>query len=197
MRKIEQFNLDWGSVSPVKKETRQAMRKLYEWISAVVSALIIILLIFTFLIRIVGVSGSSMEPTLKDGNVLAITTLKFNIKRGDIVVVKPTKQDEPLIKRVIAVAGDTVDINFADGSVSVNGQILNEPYIAAPTNRSFDLAFPLKVPEGCVFVMGDNRNHSFDSRSSAVGFIDEREILGVVRFRIFPIGKWSVNYVKK
>ena len=93
------------------------------------------------------------------------------------------------MKRIIAMGGDTVDIDFDMGQVTVNGEVLDEPYISAPTQQSFDVEFPLTVPEGQVFLMGDNRPHSTDSRSSQVGFVDERSILGKVLFRIAPFNR--------
>ena len=111
------------------------------------------------------------------------------------MITQPNSLNEPLIKRVIAFGGDEVNIDFVEGKVTVNGEVLNAPYIYEPTNRMSNVAFPITVPEGCVFVMGDNRNNSLDSRSKTVGFIDTRYILGVAEFRFYPFGEWSLeNY---
>ena len=112
---------------------------------------------------------------------------------GDIVVVtQPNVHNEPLIKRVIATEGQKIDINFASGQVMINNETIDEPYIADLTKTASDVTFPLIVPEGKVFVMGDNRNHSSDSRSSGVGFIDTRYILGKAQFRILPFGDFNI-----
>ncbi|HZK38593.1 MAG TPA: signal peptidase I, partial [Clostridia bacterium] len=156
--------------------------------------IIIIFILFTFLFRAVGVEGSSMVPTLQDGDWLAISGINFEPRRGDIVVVtQPNDIHEPLIKRIIAVGGETIDIDFVTHAVKINGKTIDEPYIAEPTRRSFDVEFPLLIPEGFVFVMGDNRNNSKDSRTSGVGIIDKRYILGKTRFRIFPFGRFKIT----
>ena len=92
----------------------------------------------------------------------------------------------PIVKRVIATKGDTVDIDFSTGTVSVNGEVLEESYIAEPTTTQYDITFPQTVPEGCIFVMGDNRNHSTDSRYGQLGMVDTRYVIGKVLMRIFP-----------
>ncbi len=193
MRKTEQFVIPYTDVKPVEPPSK-LWKFVYEWLDSLVFAFLTILILFTFLFRIVGVNGTSMMPTLQNGNWLAVRAINTEIQRGDIVVVtQPNDLDEPLIKRVIGVGGDRLNINFETGEVSVNGTVLNEPYIAELTHKRFDVAFPLTVPEGCVFVMGDNRNNSLDSRSSVVGFIDCGYILGVAEFRILPFGDWKLD----
>ena len=166
----------------------------YEWIDSVMGAIIIIFILFTFLFRAVGVDGKSMQPTLQNGDWLAISGINFEPRRGDIVVVtQPNDVHEPLIKRIIALGGETIDINFVTHEIKINGETIDEPYIAQPTQRSFDVEFPLAIPEGFVFVMGDNRNNSKDSRASGVGLIDQRYILGKTRFRIFPFKSFKIK----
>ena len=161
---------------------------LYDWADALVYALIAIVLLFTLLIRMTGVIGDSMKPTLHENDKLIISNLFYTPKRGDVVVVtKKSFRPEPIVKRVIATAGQTIDIQFDTGAVYVDGVLQEEPYIADATVRSGDMTFPLYVPEGFLFVMGDNRNHSTDSRFSEVGLIDERMVLGKVLFRVFPL----------
>ncbi len=160
---------------------------IFDWLSAIIFAVIVVILIFTFTIRTVSVSGKSMLPTFNDGDTLIMCRLYSNPKYGDIVVLtKPIGGEEPLIKRIIATEGQEVDINFEKGEVYVDGQLLNEPYIAEITTNSADMEFPQVVPDGCVFVLGDNRNKSMDSRWSSVGMIDERYIAGKVIYRLFP-----------
>ncbi len=167
---------------------------IYEWLDSIVFAIILILLVFTFVFRIVGVVGESMEPTLNDGDWLTVSAVNKTINRGDIVVItQPNDLSEPIIKRVIAVGGDTLDINFALGQVVLNGDVIYEPYIKALTNKKGDFKGPVKIPEGYVFVMGDNRNDSLDSRFESIGVIDERYILGVANGRVYPFGEWEID----
>lgn len=139
--------------------------ELYEWIESAVLAVVFVILLFTFGARTSVVSGSSMIDTLHDGDMLFISRWGFSADQGDIVVVtKPYEDNEPIIKRIVATEGQRVDIDFVEGIVYVNGEALDEPYTHTPTNRHYDMEFPLTVPEGHVFVMGDNRNGSYDSR---------------------------------
>ena len=109
---------------------------------------------------------------------------------GDIVVVDGyTSYGKPLVKRVIGKGGDTINIDFAAGIVYRNGVALDEPYTAEPTYLYESVDFPITVPDGCLFVMGDNRNNSTDSRDSRVGCVDERDIMGAAMLRILPFGK--------
>lgn len=194
LRKVEQFEVDYRELRRTSSACVKRIKASFDWLDSVIYALLAIFILFTFLFRLVGVSGQSMEPTLHNGDWLAVRAVNTKINRGDIVVVtQPNRLNEPIIKRVIAVAGDTVDINFFTGEVTVNGVVTDEPYIAEKTVRSFDTSFPLTVPQNCVFVMGDNRNHSLDSRSSVIGFIDTRYILGVAEFRLIPVGDWKID----
>ncbi len=166
---------------------------IYEWMDSFVFSIILILLVFVFCFRVVGVDGESMMPTLNDGDWLTVRAINTEINRGDIVVVtQPNSLNEPLIKRVIAVGGDTLKIDFHTGEVEVNGEVIDEPYIMAPTQNPGDFDKPIKIPEGYVFVMGDNRNHSLDSRFDSIGIIDERYIFGVANARMFPFGEWEI-----
>lgn len=194
MRKSEQFEMSYSELAVVGKKPSKVWQFAYEWLDSLIFAVITILLLFTFCIRIVGVSGTSMVPTLQNGDWLAVRAINMQIGRGDIVVVtQPNSLNEPLIKRVIAVGGDVLDIDFASGTVTLNGEVLEEPYIAEETHRKYDVAFPLTVPEGYLFVMGDNRNQSIDSRSSSIGLIDGRYVLGVAEFRFYPFGEWKLE----
>jgi signal peptidase I len=159
---------------------------IFDTVDSLKTSIIVVFLIFALAFRAVGVSGTSMVPTLSDGDWLAVTAVTTDLRRGDIVVVtQPWERAIPIIKRVIGLPGDTVDIDFDNGFVYVNGEKLTEPYIAEPTHEYYDVEFPVTVPEGHLFVMGDNRNVSLDSRSSKVGFADKRFVLGKAFFRLF------------
>ncbi len=150
----------------------------------------VILLVLLLLFRIVVVSGSSMVPTLVDGDYLLLlsTPLYNSPEYGDIIVASKDsfREGEPIIKRVIATEGQTVDIDFTSGTVYVDGVALDEPYINNLTTLDEGTKLPLVVEEGCVFVLGDNRGRSEDSRSPAIGQIDKREILGKALFLFLP-----------
>ena len=151
-------------------------RDVYETVSSLVSALLVVVLVFTFLVRLMGVSGPSMIPTLPE-----------DYQAGDIVIArKETFDSKPIVKRVIATAGQTVDIDFNLGQVYVDGELLDEDYINDYTYREEGTVFPLTVPEGEVFLMGDNRNHSNDSRDSSLGTVDTRLLIGKAVFLVFP-----------
>ena len=165
------------------------VRELYDWVESCVTAVVCVILIFAFIGRMVGVNGGSMLPTLEDRERLVATHLNYTPMRGDIVVVtKPNSRNEPLIKRVIAREGEQIEVDFENNAVIVNGRKIFEPYILEPmdADRYSEIAFPAVVPLGCVFIMGDNRNNSWDSRAAEVGFVDERHILGKIVFRIWP-----------
>lgn len=162
---------------------------IFDWLSAIVFAVIFVTVIFTFTIRTVSVSGTSMVPTLQNKDTLIMSRIYTKPQNGDIIVLtKPIGGDEPLIKRVIATEGQVIDIDFEKGQVYVDGVVLHEPYIYEPTTTQWDMTFPQTVPENCVFVLGDNRNNSKDSRWASVGMVDERYIAGKVIYRISPNG---------
>ena len=166
---------------------------LLEWYEALISAALVLVLIFSFFFRIIQVDGSSMVPTLVNGDKLIVWGAGYTPQRGDVVIVDSyTSYGKPLVKRVIAKGGDTVSIDYATGTVAVNGEVLQEDYIAEPTYLGYDVTFPYTVPEGTVFVMGDNRNQSLDSRSTYVGCIDERDILGRVLLCFMPFTDFGV-----
>ena len=161
-----------------------------------VRLLAVITLIFVFFFRLVGVDGSSMYPTLVDRDYLVLESnfLYRDVKQGDVVVLYTppfSESNELIVKRVIATGGQTVDIDFTQGIVYVDGVPLEEDYINEPTYKSYieygmGLDYPVTVPEGSVFVMGDNRNESADSRFAPVGCVPESQISGRVLLSVVP-----------
>ena len=177
-----------------KKQTSGFVYNMYDFVSVIVSAVVVIFLVFTFVTRVLVVSGDSMLPTLQNKNSVAISSMQHKFSYGDIVIItQPNALHKTLIKRVIAVGGQTVDIDEEAGIVYVDGEPLREEYTLEPTYIKGDMEFPVHVPEGYVFVMGDNRNDSTDSRMKVVGLIDERYIMGKVLVRLSPFGQWKVD----
>lgn len=170
-----------------KKQGKE--KELYEWVQALVSSVLVVVLIFTFVIRLIGVDGHSMLPTLQHGDRLLVlnSALCGEYEYGDIVIVrKDTFMHQPIVKRVIATEGQTVNIDFTTGSVWVDDQLLDEPYINELTFTYEGMDFPVTLKEGEVFVMGDNRNASDDSRDPKLGPVDERYIIGKAVVLAFP-----------
>ena len=172
-----------------EKQTAKG-RDLYEWVQSLVGSVLIVVAIFTFVIRMMGVDGHSMLNTLQHGDRLLVVNsmLYHDYKYGDIVILRKNGvfDDDPIVKRVIAVEGQTVDIDFTEGIVYVDGEVLEEDYIREPTYTAEGTEFPLTVPEGSIFVMGDNRNGSSDSRDYRLGTVDTRYVIGKAAFLIFP-----------
>ena len=172
-----------------EKQTAKG-RDLYEWVQSLVGSVLVVVAIFTFVIRMMGVDGHSMLNTLQHGDRLLVVNsmLYHDYKYGDIVILRKNGvfDDDPIVKRVIAVEGQTVDIDFAEGIVYVDGEALEEDYIREPTYTAEGTEFPLTVPEGSIFVMGDNRNGSSDSRDYRLGTVDTRYVIGKAAFLIFP-----------
>lgn len=168
----------------------------FEWIQCIVVALVVSIVIFLFFGRTVGVIGGSMETTLFEGDRLLISDLFYTPENGDIVVLRqPSFRDEPIVKRVIAVGGQTVDIDFENAIVYVDGKALDEPYLQDFSYfESQDFDRQITVPEGCIFVLGDNRNASTDSRTDAIGCVDVRNVLGKVLWRITPLDSFGSVY---
>lgn len=171
-----------------KKENIEK-RELYEWVQALVCSVLVVVVVFTFAVRLIGVDGHSMVPTLQHGDRLLVVNalLDDDYGYGDIVVLrKEVFMEDPIVKRVIATGGQTVDIDFATGSVYVDDALLKEDYINELTFLEEGTEFPLTVPEGSIFVMGDNRNHSSDSRDSRLGTVDTRYVIGKAVMIAFP-----------
>ena len=175
-----------------KKEPEQLgwKKSLVLYLHDLIYLLSILLLLFLLFFRVIVVSGDSMKMTLLDGDYLLLLSSNFykEPQRGDIVVISKKTFDDgkPIVKRVIATEGQIVDIDFQNGIVYVDGLPLEESYINNPTTNPEGVQFPLIVEDNCIFVLGDNRNVSKDSRSPEIGLIDEREVLGKAVYLYFP-----------
>lgn len=176
--------------STPQEQKRNGAKSAVLYLHDIVYLLVAVILIFLLMFRVAVVSGSSMYNTLVDGDYLLLLSSTFynHPKQGDIVIISKASFEggKPIVKRVIATSGQTVDIDFDLGIVYVDGKALDEPYTYSRTDVEEGVTFPLKVDEGCIFVMGDNRHVSKDSRSSEIGLIDEREVLGKAIFLAFP-----------
>ena len=197
-------------------EKKNIPEEIFDWIEIFSSALLTVILLFTFLFRLVTVQGPSMEHTLHGGEAayggyapdnLIISNLFYTPKRGDIVVIQVPNPNfsTPIIKRVIATEGQVIDFDFEQWKVTVyeneeayksgRGEILDEPYVNYEPGRYMNSesvsALPIVVEPGKIFVMGDNRNHSSDSRDSRIGQVDVRNIVGRVLLRVFPFDKFG------
>ncbi|NLT14188.1 MAG: signal peptidase I [Clostridiales bacterium] len=190
----EDFQAVMPEIPVEKKNNVQENREdhtrleLYDWLQCIVSAILCGILIFVFIGRVIGVDGNSMLNTLRDRDTVIMSNLFYTPKYGDIVVFRDDKYDynKPLVKRVIATEGQTIDFDFDAGKVFIDGREIVEPYIRELTHESLGFVGPKTVPKGCIFVMGDNRNASADSRSDIVDMVDTRQILGKVLFVLIP-----------
>lgn len=172
------------------KKTKEFEKNILVYLHDLSYLLAVVIILFLLFFRVVVVSGPSMYSTLVDGDYLLLLSGAFydEPQQGDIIVAcKDSFEDGlPIVKRVIALEGQEVDIDFSAGIVYVDGVALDEPYTHTPTNLHEGVTFPVVVPDGCVFVMGDNRNESRDSRYPGIGMIDKREILGKAIFLFIP-----------
>lgn len=176
------------------KRDGSASRDLYLNVRVLVGMMAVFVLLFTFVARVIVVSGPSMESTLWERDLIFVWALGYAPKQGDIVVLTQEHyQEDSIIKRVIATGGQRVDIDYNTGTVYVDGQALQEDYINEPMRLPGwgEGINHVEVPEGCIFVMGDNRNHSADSRHPDIGIVDTRCVIGRGLAVLFPFNHWQ------
>lgn len=177
---------------PEEKQPKVPGLEFYSTFQTLVVVLSALVLVFTFLGRLISVDGDSMVPTLLNGELMAVQSIGYTPKQGDIIVLTQASfRKEAIVKRLIAKGGQTVEINYDAGTVSVDGVVLDEPYINEPMRPCGDVT-SITVPEGYLFVMGDNRNVSADSRYNYVGLVDERRVLGHAVAVILPFQNFTL-----
>ncbi len=195
--KYDQQPLDSQQEPQEEKTVEKSSDDLFYWLNALTTALVVLVLVFTFFGRLTRVDGNSMDYTLQNNELLLVWSLGYTPQQGDIVVLNKTTATHldgvAIVKRVIAVGGQTVDIDYTTSTVYVDGEPLDEPYIWEPMVDIYGDrgSTHIEVPEGSIFVMGDNRNGSDDSRDNLIGTIDEDYVLGKAVFSIFPFSKFG------
>ena len=177
-----------------RKERKEEGSELYQNVRTLVSVLAVLILVFTFAVRLIVVSGPSMENTLHNGDTMLVWSMGYEPRQGDVIVLtKKSYQEDSIVKRVIALEGQTVDIDYITNTVYVDGLPLEEDYIKewmyAPSYG--DVINHVTVPEGCIFVMGDNRNESADSRYPGIGIVDERCVIGRAVTVLYPFSRFG------
>ena len=193
-----QEEIEGESLESVKKPINWR-KELFDWIQAIVIALVISFLLKNFVLTLAKVQGESMEPTLQHEDRLYVNKLMYEPEKGDVIIFKPASDpDRPYIKRIIATEGDSVYIDFATGDVYVNDEIIDEPYINETThlvgsyierlmmNGEYSRENPIVIEKDKMFVMGDNRRVSIDSRSQEVGCVEIDDVMGKAVFRLYP-----------
>ena len=173
-------------VQKVKLNNSLVSANVFDWVNSIIVAVIAVVILLTFCFRLIDVDGTSMEPTLINTDKVIVTNLFYEPDNGDVVVISHGEEyDKPLVKRVIATEGQTLRIDFDTNEVYVDGVLIDEPYIQGDTVQG-DIEIPEVIPEGKVFVMGDNRPVSLDSRYHEVGLIDVDSIIGKAQLVVIP-----------
>lgn len=183
---VEDTSSDTNSVEKIQLNNSIISSSIYDWVSSIIVAVVAVVLLLTFCFRLIDVDGTSMEPTLINTDKVIVTNLFYTPENGDVIVISHGEEyDKPLVKRVIATEGQTLKIDFDNNQVYVDGELIDEPYIQGETIMG-NAEIPEVIPEGKVFVLGDNRVVSLDSRYHEVGLIDEESIIGKAQIVIIP-----------
>lgn len=192
-RKNGYIYYDYHKKTEKEEISDTAWTSVFHWLYGIIGFLFVLFVVFILFFKVVEVDGESMAPTLNDNDKLLVYTLNYTPKQGDVVVISAGDDDLSLIKRIIATENQTVDVDYKTGKVFVDGMEIEENYVAEmslPDNN--EISYPYTVPENCVFVMGDNRNESSDSRSKIIKAIDEYRIVGKAMIRLFPFSDVNI-----
>lgn len=208
-REVSALEATLRDQTPEEQEEQEGWRQsLFEWLELLAIVLVIIVTLFTFVVSIVGVDGSSMYPTLHDRDLMLVQRIAYEPRQGDVIVLRKdnTFDNQALVKRIIATGGQTVYIDYDANTITVDGQTLEEPYLNYEYDEFYGSDYmadkvdlnsqyvnqEFTVPEGCVFVCGDNRNHSSDSRVTELGMVDQRYVIGRVLMVFFPFADFGL-----
>lgn len=188
------MNTQQSTKKEKKSYYKKAVSTVYSFLSTLLMCMAVIFVLFVCFFRLAAVNGDSMYPTLNNGDKIIVSNFLYTPDYGDIITVgRMGKEPSSFIKRVIALEGDEIYIDFETNLITVNGEIVMENYsVYGSLSEQGDFSYPLTVPENCVFVLGDNRGNSLDSRFAQVGFVDENEITGKALFRIVPFGSANI-----
>lgn len=187
----EAFDADTAAEITQAVKNGGAKKEIFEWIQAIVIAVVLALLIRSFIFTVVRVDGESMEPTLQNNDRMIVWRLGYEPKQGDIIIFNPPGYPKNIywVKRVIALGGQHVEVDYASNSVYVDGEKLDESYLGEEMLPQSTLT-EVDVPEGSIFVMGDNRNHSTDGR--VIGPVEKSRVVGRAVWRFWPLGNMSI-----
>jgi len=202
----EQLNQNMQEQTP-RTEKSSVLDDICDLAESVLVSVFVVLLLFTFVFKVATVEGDSMKQTLHDGDRLILSDINYTPEYGDVVIINSWDAylfdangnpvageglNKRVVKRIIATGGQTLDIDFKTGTVTVDGAVLDEPYINNPTTRDEGaFTYPITIPEGYVFVLGDNRGVSKDSRHPNVGLVAEVDIVGKVLLRVYPFSDFG------
>lgn len=185
-----------GEKATAPKAAKNPLLDVFETAELFIFSACFVILLFCFAVRPARVIGPSMQDTLYEGETLILCDMFYEPKCGDILVFQldSSAYPDPIVKRVIATEGQTVDIDYETWTVTVDGVPIDEEYVKRGSGSMYAtmsnlLEFPLTVDEGCIFVLGDNRQHSLDSRSKTIGLVSKDNILGQVVFRLLPFSR--------
>ncbi|OUP79584.1 signal peptidase I [Anaeromassilibacillus sp. An172] len=189
MKKSKKNDEIYSTIEPLDNS---GVAGVYDILRSVLISASILILIITFVFTMVIVDGRSMQHTLESGDKIIVTKMGYQPKDGDVIVVGKSEDgySKPIVKRVIATEGQTLEIDFENQQVIVDGKVLDEPYISSETIEG-TAEIPEVIPEGYVFVMGDNRYISMDSRYKDIGLVNVDDIVGKAVFVVFPFDRFG------
>lgn len=192
-RKNGYIYYDYHKKTEKEEISDTAWTSVFHWLYGIIGFLFVLFVVFILFFKVVEVDGVSMDPTLSDNDKLLVYTLSYTPKQGDIVVISAGDDELSLVKRIIATENQTVDVDYKTGKVFVDGMEIEENYVSEMSSPDDnEISYPYTVPENSVFVMGDNRNESRDSRSKVIRAVEESRIVGKAVIRLFPVSDVNI-----